>query len=873
MIVTSYSKPEEAKAEAGGKGYSLYRLEQTGVLVPKWQIAGISVFDRFWQDARLDRVLAKGASQVHQVILNTPLDRASKDVFLQMYHSFDGKRLAVRSSAQDEDGSQYSYAGMFDSVLGIKNAQEALKAVAQVWASAYSKRAIEYRTHHQRSLGEPVKMAVIFQEMIESEVSGVLFTQDPTSYEQDRMLIQSVYGLGEGLVTHGLEADTYQVDATGFTIKKQTIALKATAIATAPLSGHIEEVSVPHDHQHLPSLAKEDVISLSKTGAAIAKSFEAPQDIEWAMADGTLYVLQARPITTSLRSQGTLHIWDNSNIVESYGGITLPLTFTFARHVYHQVYIQFCELLGVTQKQVRDMPFLAHMLGSFKGRIYYNLLNWYALTSILPGYRFNRSFMEGMMGTQTQLQAEIAERSRAPVSHNGLQRIRIGLTFVYHHFVIQTTVDDFLRYFHQVYQRYRKMNYAAMNISEILTHYSTLEKTLLRQWKAPILNDFLCMVHFGLLKKLTQRWLHDLSMSLQNDLLCGEGNLESAQPTKELMTIASVAKKTPALMKLLITVPAEDALHALRASEYRDFTQAIEAYIDRYGFRCMNEMKLEQKDLYQDPSFLFICLKQYLTAKLPTVATMEKREQRIRKNAEKVVITRLKGWKRWVYFWSLHHTRKAVRNRENTRFCRTRIYGVVRTWFYHIGRNAAEMGIIRVPEDIFYLELDEVLGFENGTLTIETLSELIRLRKHEYADYAKEELPSRFITRGPAYWNIQPAEAASPASTRHQGEILGTGCSPGIVKARACVMLTPGDKVEFTGKILITMRTDPGWIPLYPLLSGLVVERGSLLSHSAVVAREMGIPTIVGVPDVTKKIADGMMIEINGESGKIRILT
>ena len=169
---------------------------------------------------------------------------------------------------------------------------------------------------------------------------------------------------------------------------------------------------MPKSCRKKPCLADDELHQLAHMGRDIQKFYHYPQDIEWAKKDGVFYILQSRPVTTDVRQdEGVLNIWDNSNIVESYGGLTLPLTFTFAHYVYHQVYVQFCEIMMVPAKTIREMDdFLANMLGVFYGRVYYNILNWYKLTSILPGYKYNRSFMETMMGTQHQMQDEIAER-------------------------------------------------------------------------------------------------------------------------------------------------------------------------------------------------------------------------------------------------------------------------------------------------------------------------------------------------------------------------------------------------------------------------------------------------------------------------------
>ena len=587
--------------------------------------------------------------------------------------------------------------------------------------------------------------------------------------------------------------------------------------------------------------------------------------------------MQSRPISTVVNNEdGVLNIWDNSNIIESYGGLTLPLTFTFARYVYHQVYVQFCEILMVSPKKIREMDyFLKNMLGLFNGRVYYNLLNWYKLTSILPGYKYNRSFMETMMGTNKSLEAEIADRIRPPVSQSKLIKFLTGLKFLYYHFVIQKKIDEFLLYFNRVYERYRKLDYSTMIADEILVIYHELENSLLREWKAPIINDYLCMVHFGILNKLTKRWLGNLGDSLQNDLLCGQGNLESAEPTRALIRMATEVKNNQKLKQLILDTPVEDTMEALNQSHFQDFKKRIDHYINLYGYRCMNEMKLEQKDLYQDPSFLFVCLKNYLQSSTVNLEELDRKEREIRVEAENKVNKYLRGFKKIVYLWSLKNVRKAVRNRENTRFCRTRIYGVVRAWFYNIGRAYTMRSIINQPGDIFYLELNELLGTQEGTLTIQNLKSLIDLRKKEYKSYEDIELPNRFKTRGPVYWmndNSNPVIATEEDTKLANGILKGTGCCPGVVEGKVKIVFSSKDDLQLNGEILVATRTDPGWIPLYPMISGLLVERGSLLSHSAIVAREMGIPTIVGIAGLTQKLKNGMVIKMNGQNGQIEIL-
>ncbi|OFZ55108.1 MAG: hypothetical protein A2428_17120 [Bdellovibrionales bacterium RIFOXYC1_FULL_54_43] len=236
----------------------------------------------------------------------------------------------------------------------------------------------------------------------------------------------------------------------------------------------------------------------------------------------------------------------------------------------------------------------------------------------------------------------------------------------------------------------------------------------------------------------------------------------------------------------------------------------------------------------------------------------------------------LSGVKRRVYLWSLKHARKAVRNRENTRFCRTRIYGLVRAMFFGVGRDFTARSILDSPEDVFFIELSELSGALEGTLPVHNLRALAEVRKREYAGFQDVEPAPRFMTRGPAYWMNEhsPVEADTVTASEALPEncLKGIGCCPGLVEGTVKVVLSPKDDMELNREILVTLRTDPGWIPLYPSASALLVERGGLLSHSAIVAREMGLPTIVGVKGLVQKLKSGMRVRMNGETGMIEVL-
>lgn len=850
-------KPSEITAERpiGGKARALWRLGSTGLNIPGWIVVLPQAYE-IWQ------------SSTQQGLLEENLRSAVLSALP------DAKVFAVRSSAIDEDGAEHSFAGQLDSFLFVQPDQ-LLEKIRAVWASGFSERMAAYRSERGLSLARQAP-AVLIQRMIDAEAAGVAFGADPVSGRRGIAVISSVWGLGTALVGGDEDADVFRVDRMG-TILERTIVEKKTAHrASREGSDGVMAESVPVHLQKESSLSDTQLLEVADLVRATGRHFGHPQDIEWAMKHDRIYLLQSRPITSLSNladPDGALNLWDNSNIAESYNGVTTPLTFSFARGVYEEVYRQFCRIMGVREEKIADhRGTFRRMLGLIQGRIYYNLVSWYRVLALLPGFQINRPFMEQMMGVKEGLPAAIlAEFESTPTLRARLRDsadlARTVLGLMRNHLVLPRTIDAF----------YARLNHALREPAiplteqrpdELAAHYLDLERQLLTRWDAPLINDFFAMIFYGILRKLCAKWCRDEDGTLQNDLISAEGGIISAEPAQRMRELGAIASRDPEFVRLLCDGTLDEIQNALGTQ--KEFATAYGSYLAKFGDRCLEELKLETATLHDDPITLLRSIGQMARRPLTGSSSLS---AEMRTKAEARVKSDLQGkpLKAMLFQWVLRHARGRVRERENLRFERTRLFGRVRRIFVEIGKRFHAADRLTESRDIFYLTVDEILGFIDGTTVTADLKGLVAPRKIEFENYRTNAAPAdRFETVGVVH-DGNCFQASAPSNFDSTGDqAKGIGCCPGIVRGRARVVLDPRQAEIHDGEILVAPRTDPGWIMLFPSAAGLLVEYGSLLSHSAIVARELGLPAVVSITGLTSWLKTGDWVEFDGSTGIVR---
>lgn len=802
---------------AGGKARALARLATAGFNPPAFFVILPAAFDD------------KGLMSEHQAALAKGLERLGNGPF------------AVRSSGAQEDGAEHSHAGQFLSLLNVP-ADDVPQAAHRVWQSGHAGSVADYRDARGLDDADPAP-AVVIQRMIDADAAGVVFSADPVTGLRHHTVISAIAGLGDRLVSGEEDGETWTLD------------MLQDGVLGAPAG---ETVLTHADARALADLAKH-----------VEQAFSGPQDIEWARADGAWHILQARPITTPLKPSAQpdsqVLIFDNSNIVESYPGLVTPLTYAFAQYAYARVYRAFVRMVGVSEDVIAaNAPVFENMLGRVDGRVYYNLVNWYRALALLPGFAINRAHMETMMGVSEPLPENVTARI-GPGELSGLalwaeygRMARAGFGLLVQAFRLKRTVAGF-------HERLTaaigpgSLDPGTASLSELALEYRRIEASLLDRWDAPIVNDFLCMMAFGASRKLMERWFGQPGLQVHNHVMIGQGDIISAEPAKRIATMGAMVAEMDGLSQAI------EAQGVQAFADHADLRTEFDAYIARFGERCTEELKLESVTLDEDPSAL---LSAVLASARRPASNLTKTGPKLTGLAD---VAKGKPVRRVIAHMFVGWAKARVRHRENLRFERTRIFGRARKVFLAMGRELTALGHLDDPRDVLYCTVNELLGVVEGFTATQALRPLVKLRHHEMEESAtRPDPPERLLVKGAAI-NIAAAQTAPDGDGDDDGALnrTGTACSAGVVTARARVIADPSTQSLDHGDVLVARHTDPGWIAVFANASAIVVERGSLLSHSAIVAREMGIPCVVALKGATGWIKDGETITVDGTSGDV----
>lgn len=598
-------------------------------------------------------------------------------------------------------------------------------------------------------------------------------------------------------------------------------------------------------------------------------------------------------------------LWDNTDLAESFSGVTSPLTFSFAAHAYQHIFRQFCQVMGVPTRFLgRRINMFEGMLGFVRGRLYCNVVNWHRIAHLLPWFGMTPDQGLDVLGARSMRdivdESALSAEARASLSslfdvaykaphYSSWDHVRLAWLGLWRFIRLDCIVADFQRHFESVFTWAKNLEFRSRPLPEQLAAYRYLDRQLLRQWSAPIINDAFYFAFFALLKRLSVRWMGltpSAAVVLQNDLLCGQRDLQSLEPTKMLMRIAAyVDTEAPLVREWLLASPTSTIVAAMSQPppHAAAFVTQVRAFIALHGFRCADELKLEAQDFHLDASFVVRAITRFVRTK-HYATHLAARERVTHHRAKAQVHAALGGWRRFVYFKVLQYLSQTLGHREQLRFLRTQAVGIVRHLFLAMGDNLAALGAIDAPRDVFYLTCDEVFAYIEGRALTTHMQPLVAARREAFAQYAQTPSPPRrFVSYGSGSASMawpHVLDAGSLDDSRFDVDAVdgttclsGTPCSAGIVEARVRLAHDLLDAEEIDNEILVAQRTDPAWVPLYPACKGLLLAQGSLLSHTSAAARELGLPTIVGLGGgLMRQLRTGMRIRMNGQTGEVTIL-
>ena len=508
-------------------------------------------------------------------------------------------------------------------------------------------------------------------------------------------------------------------------------------------------------------------------------------------------------------------------------------------------------MMGVSKQTIAEHhEYFEQMLGSIGGRMYYNLSSWHLMISLLPAYQLNGPFLEQMMGIDPKHQGSVTS-PRTSKSLAALMTVFTSLRIIF----IFLTMGLWQRYFNWKFERqfahFQNLLGQDLPIKTMLEYYLQAEDTFTRDFRIPIANDFAVMVSTGLLRK-----------QIDAPDLYADSNVKSAEPGKYMAQLIQTIQDNEHYRQLFVRSNTPEEI-LTRLTGYAELEQMISHYIREYGYRVPGELKLESVTFMNEPSLIIRFLQQH--TKRTNVITPSD----IQLKHQKSVASQVKFLKRLYLRWLTAWARRSITRREQTRFQRTLIFGLTRDTFLKLGQKLKDEGQLKHPRDIFYLTIEE-LSQQILHNTPHDLKKLAALRQKEATYFETLDIPEHLEVDAYPVKSLMKFERKHKQNAVHKihGRVA-SNAGQTLVSGTALTLTTFDQHANFEGKILITRQSDPGWTIVFHLVKGIVVERCGLLSHAAIVAREFGIPCIIGASDATASIPDGATVQMNVETGEV----
>jgi phosphohistidine swiveling domain-containing protein len=827
----------------GGKAFHLCELTRWGFNVPAFGALTTESFKEW---------------SVHKKLP----EKTINDIKLSLSDWGDGY-FAVRSSMSREDGENSSFAGIFDTFLFTKPS-EVLDRIKDCYDSIYSDRSKMY-LEKQGLKPEELGVAVVVQKMVDSQSSGVAFSRSPT-LNSCLVYIEAGLGLGEGVVSGQVEVDRFWYDRFGQEWKKE-INKKTSRILYNSKTHKVGLVEKEDKLSNVSCLTPEQGEDLALKLTEIESHMSKPADVEWAIGpDQKLYILQARAITQKFAE---LDYYADTNLAESYPGLVSPMTADFIPIIYSKVIGEGVQFLGTTPAKMKEMqPVFDTLIRYFEGHLYYYLNSYYTLLAFLPGGDANIKAWHQMIGGKT------TSNSFKIVTKDSLwERLKPNLVLV----KLWLTHDS-------VFNKFIKKNFSELDswkekIKNLPDSKAAagFQHTLIRDvkdWGLTILNDFLVIIGLKILEKTISKYGYGEAQL--PELLKTKDGVDSLAALEEMNKLAkNLSKQFLSEFETYKQHEHKDAdwdgVYAwLKSQGYNEEIKKIDKYLEIFGDRSFEELKIESMTFSQSPKEFFKILRWSANAG----------EQKILKphdsSHNKINYSSFSLKDKIILKIFCHLTSKAVAARESTRLMRGRFYGLLRLCVLKMGellkKERPDLFGSYIKKDFFNFHLEDVKKYSQGKLTIDAFAEVLKTNIKNWPQKSLD-YPEKFChsTQDNKPYFLMESEVVITS----QSDLKGMGASGGSIEGIVLLVSDPREALEISDleeRILVTRSTDPAWIFIMSKCKGLVAEKGSLLSHTAIVGRELQIPTVVGVPHATQILKTGEKIRIDGTQGTIQKL-
>ncbi|AWK51684.1 phosphoenolpyruvate synthase [Clostridium beijerinckii] len=851
----------------GGKGANLGELSKAlGILVPDGFCVTTKAYKKITGNnqelngllAELSHLRVEDREKVCEVSkkIRMVIERIfiSKDIaeeieiFLTKFGEKDA--YAVRSSATAEDLPTASFAGQQDTYLNIIGREAILKHISKCWASLFTERAVTYRIQNGFD-HRKVQLSVVVQKMVFPDVSGILFTADPVTSNRKVLSIDASFGLGEALVSGLVNADNYEV-RNGKIINKKISAKKLAIYALKKGGTKTQEIEV--EMQNMQALTDEQILSLTHMGRKIEEHFGTPQDIEWCLAHDTFYIVQSRPITT-------LYPIIETNDEEDHVYLSVG---------HQQMMTDPLKPLGMSVFQLtsfgprvkaggRLFIDVTHMLASSDSReaLLNNMGQHDPLMKDALMAIINRGFIKLLPSDKQEQKDRKNNKNVSPAD----TQVQIEND--------QTIVSDLIKKSQTSIEELKQkiQTKSGLDLFDfILEDIQELKKILFDPQSTAV---FMAAINASAwINEKMNEWLGEknaadiLSQSVSNNITSEMG--------LELLNVADVIRPYPEVIDYLQNAKDDNFLeNIVKFDGGQEIKDAICSYLNKYGMRCSGEIDITKTRWSEKPAILVPMILSNIKNFKPNAGNRKfeqgkqealKKEQELLERLKQLPDgeQKAKETKRMIDI-----IRNFIGYREYPKYGMVSRYFVYKQALMEEAKQLVKLGVIHDEEDIYYL-------------TFEELHEVVRTKKLDYQIISKDKEEHKLYEKlTPPRVITSDGEALSGEYKREDipaGAMVGLSVSSGVIEGRARVILKMEDADMEEGDILVTSFTDPSWTPLFVLIKGLVTEVGGLMTHGSVIAREYGLPAVVGVENATKLIKDGERIRVHGTEGYIEVL-